>query len=138
VPDPATPPRPLPDVGDPLYAPHLQGLREHRILVQRCRHCGHRQWPPRELCFSCHEEAFDWVEMPAVGTIYTFSVAYRGFNPWFKDQVPYASVVADLGDGIRILAAGADDDVDSITCGDRVHAEFDDVSDELTVLRWRR
>ena len=130
--------RPLPQVDDPLYAPYFAGLQRREILVQHCETCGHRQWPPRERCFACHRDVLGWQAAPQQGFVYTYMVSHRAFDPWFKDRLPYGLVVADLGDGIRIMAPDADTDVDDLECGIKVRAFFERVSDDVTLLQWER
>jgi len=130
--------RPLPNVDDPLYAPHFEGLKHKQVLVQHCSSCEHKQWPPRERCFSCHGDRFEWKPIEPRGEVFTYMVANRAFDPYFKDRLPYGIVVADLGDGIRILAAYADVDVDELECGVAVQAYFERVNDAVTVLKWER
>ena len=130
--------RPLPQVDDPLYAPYFAGLQRREILVQRCDACGHRQWPPRERCFACHSDQLGWQAAAQQGVVYTYMVSHRAFDPWFEDRLPYGLVVADLGDGIRIMAPYADTDVDDLECGVKVRAFFERVSEDVTLLQWER
>ena len=74
--------------------------------------------------------------MPTSGTVYTFVTVYRAFHPWFADRVPYACVVADLGERIRVMGACFGEDADSVRCGVPVDAVFVP-ADRLTVLEWR-
>lgn len=129
-------PRPLPDVADPLYAEHFAGLRNHRILVQRCQRCGHVQWPPRELCHTCHRGDLGWVDAPARGTVYTFTVMYRAFNPWYADRLPYGVVVVDLGAGIHMIGRYAGPDPEALACELPVTAQFEPATDGVTLLTW--
>lgn len=130
--------RPLPNAQEPLYRPYLQGLREHRLMVQHCSSCGHWQWPPREFCFVCHRPTLGWAEIGQQGSVYTYTVCYRAFHPWFKERLPYGIVDADLGQGIRLLAPYFDPDVEQLECGQTVHAAFDEAEGGITVLRWTR
>lgn len=130
--------RPLPQFDDPLYAPYFQGLRRREIVVQHCESCGHLQWPPRERCFQCHGDRLGWQPVSTRGEVYTYMVAHRAFDPWFQSRIPYGLVVADLGDGIRVMAPYADTDVDDLECGVKVRAFFERVSDDITLLQWER
>ena len=129
--------RPLPNFDDPLYAPQYAALRDKRIVVQHCTRCGHKQWPPRERCFACHAGDLGWTDVPQRGEIYTYMVAFRAFNPWFADKIPYGLVVADLGEGIRIMAPYPDTDVAELDCGIAVQASFERHGDH-TFLQWER
>jgi uncharacterized OB-fold protein len=126
--------RPIPVI-DQLYAPYYLGLKERKILVQKCTACGHIQWPPRDFCFGCHANQLTWTEVPQVGKVYTYSVYYRAFHPWFKQHLPMAAVVADLGEGVRILGNYLGN-VEEIVCDMEVKAVFEDVNKEITLLHW--
>jgi uncharacterized OB-fold protein len=128
----------LPNFHDPLFAPFFDGLKRRAIMVQQCNKCGHKQFPPRERCFSCHGDDLGWTDAPTEGVVYTYMVAHRAFDPWFKDRLPYGLVVADLGDGIRIMAPYADVDVVDLDCGVKVRAFFERVADDITLLQWER
>ena len=130
--------RPRPGAIDQLYAPHYAALRERRLVVQECAHCGSRQWPPRELCFACHESEPGWVEVGPDGEVFTYTVVYRGFEPWFAERVPYGIVVVSVGPGLLMVGNYFGDDVESLECGMRVKASFEDVDDDLTLLQWER
>jgi uncharacterized OB-fold protein len=119
---------------DPLFEPYFAGLAESRIRVPSCVACGRRQFPPRGVCPACQGLDFEWIDMPTSGTVYTFVTTYRAFHPWFAERVPYASVVADLGDGIRVMGA-CFDDAELVRCGAPVDAAFVP-ADGLTVLEW--
>ena len=130
--------RPLPQVDDPLFAEYFDGLQRREIVVQHCDACEHVQWPPRERCFECHSDQLGWQAASQQGVVYTYMVSHRAFDPWFKDRLPYGLVVADLGDGIRIMAPYADTDVDDLECGVKVRAFFERVNDDVTLLQWER
>jgi hypothetical protein len=62
-------PAPVPEP-DGLSAPYWQGLREGRLLVQRCAQCGTWQFGPEWICHHCH--AFDppWQPVAPRGRIF--------------------------------------------------------------------
>ena len=68
---PAGLPAPVPEA-DGLSAVYWTGLQQERLLVQRCAHCGVWQFGPEWICHQCH--AFDpaWVEVPALGRVYSW------------------------------------------------------------------
>ncbi len=77
--------------------------REHRLMIQRCSDCGNHQFPPRSVCQQCLADEVDWVEASGKGTIFSFTVQYRG-RPDFADQTPYAIVMVDLEEGPRMMS----------------------------------
>ncbi len=131
-------PRPVPAMPDsPLYRAYFAGLREQAIRVPRCTDCGVLQWPPRELCGHCQGSSFEQVDVPTVGEVYTYTVMNRAFHPWFRDKVPYGAAVVEVAPGVRILGRYAGDDVESLHCGQRMVAVFDDLGADSGSIAWR-
>lgn len=130
--------RTLPDVTNPLYQLHFKQLKNGKIYVQRCEECGHLQWPPREFCFQCHQTNLTWSPMNDSGTVYTYTISYRAFHPWFKKHLPYGIVVVDVGKGIRMLGCCFDSDIETLECGERVKAVYNKITEDVTLLEWKR
>ena len=57
-------PIPVPEP-DGLSAPYWAGLREGKLLVQRCKSCGTLRHPPGPVCPSCY--SFEWDTLQASG-----------------------------------------------------------------------
>jgi uncharacterized protein len=129
-------PRPFPDPVLERFRPHFDGLRESRVLVPRCTVCGHLQWPPRVCCRVCNAEEFAWEEVPAEGTIYSYTICYRAFHPWFSARAPFGLVIADVRPDVRILGACFSPAVETLACGQAVHASFESHGAEQIVLGW--
>ncbi|MGB8406152.1 MAG: OB-fold domain-containing protein, partial [Mycobacterium sp.] len=76
-----------------------------------------------------------WVEVAPSGTIWSFVVYHRAFQPELRSQIPYTVAMVELDDGPYVvgrLTPGARTPV----VGDRVVAEFGDIDGEPSV-RWR-
>jgi len=116
--------RPFPEPVAPDFADFFSGLSQRRLTVRRCAGCEAIQWPPRPVCSRCHGDEFRPAVIGDRGTVYTFTVCHRGFHPWFAERVPYAIVVTDLGDGIRLTGNYLGDDLDGLRCGLAVRAEY--------------
>ena len=94
------PPRPEPP---PEHEPYWQGLREHRLMIQRCTACGTLRHYPRPVCPACYAMDYDWAEVAPRGTVHTWNVSHHPFHPGFKRAVPYATVTVDLEAGWAML-----------------------------------
>lgn len=126
----------LPDVTDPVTAPFWRGLRERRILVQKCGACGALRYPPLAGCPECLGRDAEWIEVGRSGSVWSYAVYHRALQPTFADEIPYTVAVVELDDGPRITArmvrGGG-----PLVIGARVAAQFEDVSAEVTQLKWR-
>ncbi|UTF52032.1 Zn-ribbon domain-containing OB-fold protein [Natronosalvus rutilus] len=80
---------------DPLtHAEWTAGLRDGRLLGQRCVACGNETAAPKAACNECGSREIETVELPTEGTVYTvttIAVAPAAF------EGGYRVAVVDLG-----------------------------------------
>ena len=124
---------PRPDPHGPL-APHFEGLRRHRILVQECAGCGSKRWFPKPACHRCWSFDTRWEEIEGVGVVHSWTTVHHPFAPASRDDVPYQIVIVELEQGIRVVGRVAMEHAPQITIGREVRATFEDVDDDLTLL----
>ncbi|WP_418319929.1 Zn-ribbon domain-containing OB-fold protein [Piscinibacter sakaiensis] len=128
--------KPLPTV-DPESAPYWSALKEGRLVLKHCLDCGRHHFYPRALCPHCHSDALEWTDARGSGNIYSFTVARRPAGPAFKADAPYVVAVVELDEGARLMTNIVTDDVDSVRIGQRVVIEFDAVTAEISLPRFR-
>ena len=98
-------PRPLPRM-DGLHGDfYRECAREGRLVFQRCQECGTLRHPPRVLCAECGSDRVSWVPSAGRGTVFSWTVIHQAPHPAFAGQVPYAVVVVELEEGVRIVAS---------------------------------
>ena len=135
-------PMPMKDpYSDEATRPFWEAALQGRLMAPQCGKCGTFVLPPQPRCFNCRAEAFDYVELPGTGSIYTFTVVRHPLAAHLAAAVPYVSGVIELdgtqGAGARLIANIIDVDPDDVEIGDRVRIVFDRVSDTLAVPRFR-
>ena len=86
---------PVPE-NDGLSAPYWAGLRDEKLMIQRCRGCGSWQWGPEWLCHECLGFELDWVEVEPRGRIYSWERPWHPVHPALKDHGPYIVVLVEL------------------------------------------
>lgn len=140
---PETPPRlgtegPSPDG---LDEPYWLGLREGELRIQRCTRCERWIWAPSPICPDCHSFDLDFVAVPQVGTIYSWTRTWQPFAPQTVGHLPYVVVLVELphAGGRRVLGVLLDADEVTPVIGARVHGEIEpaDSLDGWPLLRWR-
>jgi uncharacterized OB-fold protein len=96
---------PAPEATD-LDRPFWEAARRHEIAVQRCDSCGHLQFPPEEICKSCH--AFDpgWATVRPAGTLFSWTRIWHPVHPALANAGPYLAVVVTLADAPHIRLVG--------------------------------
>jgi uncharacterized OB-fold protein len=120
-----------------LYKPFWEATRQGVLMVQECQKTRKKVWPPRFLSPFAPGTELKWVPVPTKGFVYTFNVVYRSFYPYFNDKVPYALVVVDLGDGVRMLGNTVGMDLTQIQIGMRMEAVFEKVNEQITLVQWK-
>ncbi|MGQ0501869.1 MAG: Zn-ribbon domain-containing OB-fold protein [Panacagrimonas sp.] len=128
--------KPLPTI-DPESAPYWDALRQHKLILKHCRDCSRHHFYPRELCPHCGSDALDWAPASGAGSIYSYTVARRPAGPAFKADCPYVVAIIDLDEGARMMSNIVTADVESVHIGQRVQLEFDDVTPEVTLPKFR-
>jgi uncharacterized OB-fold protein len=121
--------------------PFWEAARNDRLIAPRCRVCGTFRLPPAPLCWVCHTQDVDWIELPGTGTVYTFTVVRHPLHPDLAAVCPYVSGVVELdgtqGAGARMVVNIVDCDPDDMKIGTRVRVEFEHSGDELSTPRFR-
>jgi uncharacterized protein len=79
-------------------------LAAHGTLhFQRCEKCGTWRHPPRFRCAGCGSERWVWQPSTGRGRIFTWTVTHQVVDPAFAAEVPYAVVVAEMDEGVRVV-----------------------------------
>ena len=72
---------PLPDMSDPLVAPHWQAAARGEMAMQRCADCGHVRWPAARSCPECLADGGEWMVLSGRGTIWSFATYETPLHP---------------------------------------------------------
>mgnify|MGYP003878943725 CR=1 FL=1 len=114
-----------------------QGCKRHELVFQRCKDCGTYRHYPRPMCPSCGSWNVEWAKVSGKGKVYTYIIAHQPFHPAFVNDVPYAVVVVELEEGVRLVSNIVDCKPEDIYIGMPVEVIFDDVTEEVTLPRFR-
>ncbi len=120
-----------------ISKPFWDGLREERLLIQRCRACGGLQHYPRPHCIRCLSLELEWVQASGRGTVYSYTIVRRAANPAFAEDVPYVLAVIELEEGPHLSGNVVGIAPEEVRIGMPVEAVFDHVTPEATLLKWR-
>ena len=121
-------PTPTPDT-----QPYWDGLRDGRLLLQRCADCGKVRHYPRPVCDSCWSMNAEWVDAAGQGTVHSWTITHYAFHPGFKSELPYILLTVDLPEGVRMNARARGIDASALRIGLPVKIAFDPVKDDLTL-----
>mgnify|MGYP005651980579 CR=1 FL=1 len=123
-------PVPLPN---PDTEPYWDGLREGRLLLQRCSECRQIRHYPRPMCDVCYSMEHEWVAAAGGGKVHSWTETHHAFNPGFKGELPYVLVTVDLDEGVRINAQLRGAGLESMSIGRAVKIAFEAAKDDLVL-----
>ncbi|MFC5589742.1 Zn-ribbon domain-containing OB-fold protein [Sporosarcina soli] len=129
--------RPLPKLDSVLFKPFLEGATKGKLLVQECQQTKKKIWPPRLISPYAPDAELRWVPIEGKGKVYTFNVVHRAFFPYYKEKVPYAIVIVELEDGIRMLGNTMGINPNSISIGMPMEVAFEKVDEEIVLVHWQ-
>jgi len=70
--------------------------------------------------------------------VFTWTVVARAMHPAFQDSVPYAPVVIEMEEGVRLLSTVVDCTPDALQIGMAVEVVFEPVTPEITLPKFRK
>lgn len=127
------PPLPTPRGEEALY---FDALREHRLVYQACADCDAVIFPLRTVCPTCSSLALELRDSAGRGVVHSFTTHQRAMHPYFADRVPYTVVLVDLEEGFRMMSDITHCAPDDVHVGLPVASWFDDIDDEVTLIRF--
>jgi len=83
--------------------PHWDGLRERRLLLQRCGACARARYPVAPVCPHCGASEFRWEELAGTGAVHSWVRYRRAYLPEFEPLMPYDVLCVSLDEGPRVF-----------------------------------
>ena len=126
--------------------PVLQGLAgefygwcaKDELRFQRCTGCRAWRHVPREMCAGCGSMQWEWAPSSGRGRVFTWTTTAVPLHPAFKDAAPYAAVVVEMDEGVRIVSEVTDCAPEALEFDMPVEVVFDPVTPEVTLPKFRR
>jgi len=112
-----------------------EGVREEKLLIQRCADCKELRHPPTPACPSCRSFEWDTVESTGRGTIYSFVLHRHPVIPPF--EAPHPVALIELDEGTRLVSDLVGVDPEKVEIGMRVQVEFNAVDSKLVLPQFR-
>lgn len=126
---------PIPEA-DAESAPFFDGLRRHELVLMRCRSCGAWRLPSRPRCPDCWSTDTEWATASGHATLYSWGIMHQKLHPAFAERVPYQFAIVELGEGPRIVSNVTGVDDSALRIGMPLHAVYEDVAEDATMLRF--
>ena len=116
---------------------YWDGCKRHELWLPYCKQCDQHFFYPRPFCPRCFSWDIEWRQASGRGTVYTFAIQYRAYAPGFEP--PYVTAIIQLDEGPRLLTNLVDiePDPEKIRCDMPVEVTFEDVTDEISLPKFR-
>lgn len=130
--------KPLPSeaMSDDLDKPFWDAAARHEFALHRCQACKTYYWPASN-CLEHGPDAMAWVKASGKGTLHTYTIIHRPFNPAFKDDIPYNVAVVETAEGPLVFSNIVGCPNEDIRVGMKLEVIFDDVETGVTIPRFR-
>ena len=134
------PVKPLPTLSGLNGEFHRRLATTGELAFQRCDACATLRHPPRIACARCGSTAWSFTKSTGRGRIYTWTVTHQALHHAFGAETPYAVVVTELEEGVRIVTGIRDMSPDDLRLDLPVEVVLERASDEviLPYIRPRR
>ncbi len=128
---------PAPEVTT-LDRPYWEAARDGRLVVQVCGTCAKPQWPPEEICSSCHSVEREWADANGKGIIFSWTRIWHAVHPALTEHGPYLVVVVKLDDYPLLMIGNLlGEPHQLVDIGMPVEVVFEDRTDGHTLVQWR-
>lgn len=126
--------RPAPGVSDDNRF-FWEGVKQGKLLIQRCKSCGDLHHPPGPVCPKC--QSFDWdtIESTGKGTVYSFVVMHYPEVPPFEYPNPVGLI--ELEEGVRLISQLIGVKPGDVKVGQKVQVEFVTFDGDLVLPQFR-
>ena len=128
--------KPLPLVTS-LNQPYWDGLKNREFKLQRCDGCGKVWYPPSPLCPSCWSRNFTWTRLSGHGRVNSWVIFHQSYFRGYDGDIPYNVAEVELDEGPRVLTNLIGIKNDEIRVGMPVEIVYDDVTNEITLAKFR-
>ena len=98
IPNPA--PQPTSYLDEQFWAHCANGV----LAFQCCSDCETWRHFPRFMCAKCGSDQWEWRKSSGRGEIYTWTICYMPMSREFETIFPYAVLVVEMEEGVRITA----------------------------------
>jgi uncharacterized OB-fold protein len=78
------------------------GVRDNKLLIQRCKGCQSLRQPARPMCPVCNSLGWDTVESSGRGMVYSYVMPQHPPMPLM--EYPYIVALVELEEGVRLVS----------------------------------
>lgn len=106
----------VPATGRMTTREFFDGVREGRLVVQRCAGCGTLAVPPKAVCPDCEAESWSRTALGGDGEVASYTVV-RVAPARLAAEAPYAVIVVRMAEGVSLLGRLNGAPIDAVRVG---------------------
>ena len=134
---------------DEVTRGYWDAARRHELAAQRCNRCGAWMHPPKVPlqyghftdgpCLECGSEEWEWAPVSGRGTLHSYVIVSQPVLPQWREIAPYnvAIVALEEDERVQMVTNVVEIEDDALRVGMPLEVVFDDVTEEVTLPRWR-
>ncbi len=120
-----------------LGAEFFAHAREGRLCFQRCAECATWRHLPRLQCPGCGSTDWSWEPSSGRGRVLSWTVTHEAAHPAFAAEAPYAVIVVELEEGIRMVSGLRELAPEALALDLPVEVVFEPISERVTLPFFR-
>lgn len=114
-----------------------EAAKQHKLVLKKCKACGHIDHPPYLYCTACSSEDAEWIEASGKAKLYAYAVNTYSVPFPFVEDLPYVLAMVDLPEGPRMISNVVDCPLNELRNGMELEVVFDQVSPDVVLPKWR-
>ncbi len=125
--------RPIPEPVEELNKQYWAHCNAERLCFQRCVVCGKWRHIPRPMCAACGSLDWEWKASTGRGKVFSWTVTRAPLHPAFAADVPYAVLLVELEEGVRMISGFRNGSVESIELDMPVEVIFERINEDVAM-----
>jgi uncharacterized OB-fold protein len=113
----------------PTSEPFWEATKERRLILQWCLDCDKAFFFPRDNCPLCLGTTIEWRPASGLGVVASVTVETAHPQPGVAGGDPYAVVLIDLEEGVRMMSNAVGCPPGEVTVGQAVQVTWEQLSD---------
>lgn len=114
-----------------------KNILKKKLLGGKCKKCGKIYLPPRPFCNKCYSQNFDWIEIPQVGTLITYTIIHIAPKQ-FQDIAPYVVGIVKFGAEFKLPGIVNNINPENLKIGMKLKIDFKTCNSTQTWPKWPR
>ena len=128
--------KPLPVI-DALSRPFWDAAKRHELRLPCCDSCKTYRTYFEKWCANCGHDGYSWPRLSGHGTVWSHCTFHRAYFPSLADAVPYNVALVELAEGPRLITNIVGIEREKICIGMPVEVAFDDVTNEISLIKFK-